>query len=423
MLDIKMIRDDPDAVEAALAKRGVKPATANLLELDDARREFIAKAQELQTERNALSKKIGQIKGQGGDATEILAKADALKANIGTLEHEAFHANMSFEDELAELPNLPLDDVPEGDDESAAVELRSHGTPRTDEVAAHFETGATLGQMDFETAAKISGARFVILTDTLARLERALGNFMLDVHTGENGYREVVPPLLVNEAAVFGVGQLPKFEEDLFHTEGEGYWLASTSEVMLTNLVRERIVPPEELPLRATAWTPCFRSEAGAAGRDTRGLIRLHQFSKVELVSVVEENEGLDELERMTACAEEILKRLDLPYRVMLLAAGDMGFSARKTYDLEVWLPAQQRYREISSCSYCGDFQARRMNARTRGEGKATHFLHTLNGSGLAVGRTMAALLENHLQEDGTIAIPEALQPYMGGAKRIEAAR
>ncbi|MEE3059099.1 MAG: serine--tRNA ligase, partial [Pseudomonadota bacterium] len=317
-------------------------------------------------------------------------------------------------------PNIPLADVPKGVDEDDNQEVRQIGeVGGVNAAAQHFEIGEALGQMDFEAAATLSGARFVVLRDDLARLERALGNFMLDLHTSEFGYREINPPVLVRDDAVFGTGQLPKFSEDLFRTEN-GYWLTPTAEVTLTNLVRDQITDATDLPLRFTAMTPCFRSEAGSAGRDTRGMIRQHQFSKVELVSIVEPDDGESELERLTACAEEVLKRLGLSYRVMLLCAGDMGFSARKTYDLEVWLPGQNSYREISSCSYCGDFQGRRMNARFRhADEKSTHYVHTLNGSGLAVGRTLVALLENYHQEDGSVLIPEALQAYMGGRTKI----
>jgi seryl-tRNA synthetase len=324
---------------------------------------------------------------------------------------------------LAALPNIPLEDVPVGEDEDDNVLVREWGekpafdfTPKE-----HFDIGEALDQMDFETAAKLSGSRFAVLRRDLARMERALAAFMLDLHTEEFGYTEVLPPFLVRDDAMFGTGQLPKFADDLFHTE-DGYWLIPTAEVSLTNLVREEILAADDLPMRFTAWTPCFRAEAGAAGKDTRGLIRQHQFSKVELVSIAAPEHSLDELERMTACAEEILKRLDLPYRILTLCTGDMGFAARKTYDIEVWLPGQERYREISSCSVCGEFQARRMNARYRAGDKDLHFVHTLNGSGLAVGRTMVAILENCQESDGSVRVPEALQPYMNGLKRIETA-
>ena len=323
-------------------------------------------------------------------------------------------------DMLAGLPNLPLDDVPVGEDEDGNVEIRRHGEPREGSLE-HFEIGELLG-MDFEVAAKLSGARFVVLKNQMARLERALANFMIDLQTGDGGYTEVNAPVLVRDDAVYGTGQLPKFTEDLFRTEN-GYWLIPTAEVTLTNLVRDEITDAAALPLRYAALTQCFRSEAGSAGRDTRGMIRQHQFAKVELVSIVDAESGLDELERKTQCAEEVLKQLGLPYRVMQLCTGDMGFGARKTYDLEVWLPGQNTYREISSVSYCGDFQGRRMNARYRAEGeKATQFVHTLNGSGLAVGRSLVAVLENYVNEDGSVTVPDVLVPYMGGISEIEVA-
>ena len=377
----------------------------------------------MQTTRNEASKKIGQVKGAGDDAAaeELMAQVAELKSALQEAEDEERKLKAELEKALSVLPNIPLADVPEGVDEDDNQEIRQIGEVGGGNAAAqHFEIGEALGQMDFEVAATLSGARFVVLRDDLARLERALGNFMLDLHTSEFGYREINRPVLVRDDAVFGTGQLPKFSEDLFRTEN-GYWLTPTAEVTLTNLVRDQITNAADLPLRFTAMTPCFRSEAGAAGRDTRGMIRQHQFSKVELVSIVEPDDGENELERLTACAEEVLKRLGLSYRVMLLCAGDMGFSARKTYDLEVWLPGQNSYREISSCSYCGDFQGRRMNARFRhADEKSTHYVHTLNGSGLAVGRTLVALLENYHQEDGSVLIPEALQAYMGGRTKIE---
>jgi seryl-tRNA synthetase len=327
-------------------------------------------------------------------------------------------ASTALTDALAAIPNLPLADVPVGDDEEGNVELRRHGEPKQG-AAEHFEIGEALGMMDFEIAAALSGSRFVVLRDGLAQLDRALGNFMIDLHINEFGYRENTLPVLVRDDAVYGTGQLPKFAEDLFRTEN-GYWLTPTAEVTLTNLVREQITDAAALPMRLTALTQCFRSEAGAAGRDTRGMIRQHQFTKVELVSITDEENGAAELERKTNCAEEVLKRLGLPYRVMQLCTGDMGFGARKTYDLEVWLPGQNEYREISSISYCGDFQGRRMNARYRHDGeKQTHFVHTLNGSGLAVGRTLVAVLENYVNADGTVTVPDVLRPYMGGAETI----
>ena len=423
MHDINLVRKNPEAFDKALQQRNAEPAAAVLIACDDARKAAIAKAQALQTTRNEASKKIGQAKGDGNDAAaeELMAQVAELKSALQEAEDEERKLKAELEKALSVLPNIPLADVPEGVDEDDNQEIRQIGEVGGSNAATqHFEIGEALGQMDFEVAATLSGARFVVLRDDLARLERALGNFMLDLHTSEFGYREINPPVLVRDDAVFGTGQLPKFSEDLFRTEN-GYWLTPTAEVTLTNLVRDQITDAADLPLRFTAMTPCFRSEAGAAGRDTRGMIRQHQFSKVELVSIVEPDDGENELERLTACAEEVLKRLELSYRVMLLCAGDMGFSARKTYDLEVWLPGQNSYREISSCSYCGDFQGRRMNARFRhADEKSTHYVHTLNGSGLAVGRTLVALLENYHQEDGSVLIPEALQSYMGGRTKIE---
>jgi seryl-tRNA synthetase len=421
--DLKTIRDDPEGFDKRLAARGLKPQASALLKLDSARREHIASLQETQTRRNAASKEIGNAKAAGDDkkAQALIDEVAALKDTAQTGEEEERRLDQALIDALAEIPNLPLDDVPVGADESDNVEQRRWGEPPSFsfEPRQHFELGEALGLMDFEAAAKMSGARFVVLKGSLARIERALAAFMLDLHTQEFGYTEVVPPALVRDHALFGTGQLPKFAEDLFATTAES-WLIPTAEVPLTNLVRERILEEAELPLRLTAWTPCFRAEAGAAGKDTRGMIRQHQFSKVELVSITAPEAALDELERMTSCAEEVLKRLELPYRVMLLSTGDMGFAARKTYDLEVWLPGQKAYREISSCSVCGDFQARRMDARFRsGHDKDIEFVHTLNGSGLAVGRTLVALLENNQQADGAIAIPEALRPYMGGLEKI----
>ncbi len=423
MHDINLVRDNPQAFDAALKQRNAAPAAAALIACDDARKAAIAKAQALQTTRNETSKKIGQAKGAGDDATAeaLMAEVADLKSALQAAEDDERKLKAELEAALSVLPNIALPDVPEGLDEADNLEVRQVGAVAgINNAAQHFEIGEALGQMDFEAAAALSGSRFVVLRHDLARLERALGNFMLDLHTSEFGYTEVNPPVLVRDDAVYGTGQLPKFTEDLFRTEN-GYWLTPTAEVTLTNLVRAQITDAADLPLRFTAWTPCFRSEAGAAGRDTRGMIRQHQFSKVELVSIVEPDDGEAELERLTACAEEVLKRLGLSYRVMLLCAGDMGFSARKTYDLEVWLPGQNSYREISSCSYCGDFQGRRMNARFRNaDAKSTQYVHTLNGSGLAVGRTLVALLENYHQEDGSVLIPDALHPYMGGRTKIE---
>ena len=423
MLDISIIRDNPEKFDKALASRGAEAMSKQLLTLDEARRVAVSQAQELQTKRNETSKQIGQAKAakDEGLATKLMDEVATMKEQLQIAEESEREASQALENALAAVPNTPLEGIPVGVDEDANVEIRKVGAPtHIENPKQHFDIGEELGQMDFETAAKMSGSRFVILQGQLARLERALANFMLDIHTEEFGYTEVVPPALVRDDAVFGTGQLPKFKEDLFRTE-EGFWLIPTAEVPLSNLVREQILDAEDLPLRFTAYTPCFRSEAGSAGRDTRGMIRQHQFSKVELVSIVMPEDGEDELERMTNCAETILQKLDLPYRVMMLCTGDMGFSARKTYDLEVWLPGQDSYREISSCSLCGDFQSRRMKTRFRHKGdKQTHFAYTLNGSGLAVGRTMVALLENYQDSDGRVHIPAPLQPYMGGKTHIE---
>ena len=423
MHDLKWIRDDPKGFDEGLKKLGLEPQSAKLLELDEARRGHIQKLQDAQARRNAASKEIGKAKAEGDEKTaqSLIDEVAELKAFIQQGEDEERRVDAALAAALSELPNIPLDDVPVGVDESANLEIRKWGEPPEFKFAPreHFEIGEAMGLMDFEQAAKISGARFVILKGTLARLERALASFMLDLHTGEFGYQEVVPPALVRDEALFGTGQLPKFAEDLFVTTND-YWLIPTAEVPLTNLVRESILNETDLPLRFAAWTPCFRSEAGAAGKDTRGMIRQHQFSKVEMVSIVHPGQADREHERMTGCAEEVLKRLGLSYRVMLLCTGDMGFSARRTHDLEVWLPGQNTYREISSISVCGDFQARRMNARYRGEtDKEIGFVHTLNGSGLAIGRTLVAVLENYQNEDGSITVPEVLQPYMNGLEKI----
>lgn len=422
MLDINYIRDNADEVDAALAKRDHEAVSQTLIGLDEKRRAVIGRAQELQTRRNESSKKIGHAKASGdeAEANRLMDEISDLKEALKVSEEEERLARDALTEALSIIPNLPLDDVPVGQDETDNVELRKWGTVAENPNALqHFEIGEALGLMDFEKASALSGARFVVLQGQLARLERALGNFMLDLHTQEFGYMEVSPPVLVRDDALFGTGQLPKFKEDLFRTE-EGFWLIPTAEVPLTNLVREQILAAENLPLRMTAFTPCFRSEAGSAGRDTRGMIRQHQFSKVELVSIVTAEDSLAELERMTNCAETVLQKLNLPYRVMTLCTGDMGFSARKTYDIDVWLPGQNQYREISSCSVCGDFQARRMRARYRlPDDKKTYFAHTLNGSGLAVGRTLIAVLENYLQEDGRVVIPDVLLPYMGGQTHI----
>jgi seryl-tRNA synthetase len=467
MLDIKWIRENPEALERALRSRGVASDAAaedvrNVIMLDEQRRALIVRLQEAQERRNAASKEIGKAKAQKDDATaqRLMAEVAALKDDLPKLEDEQRSLDKAVEDALAVIPNVPLDDVPVGD-ETANAKYRDWGTkPTFNSAREHFELGEALGMMDFATAAKISGSRFVVLKAGLARMERALGQFMLDLHTEEHGYTEVQPPLLVKDDALFGTAQLPKFEEDQFfavkwnlvnaaHVEGlegedesdpmfeslghEGMFdyflgllqsdrlgLIPTAEVPLTNLVRESILDEKELPLRFTALTPCFRSEAGAAGKDTRGMLRQHQFDKVELVSITTPEASRDEHERMLTCAQEVLKRLDIHYRVMTLATGDMGFGAQKTYDIEVWLPGQGAYREISSCSVCGDFQARRMQARYRpAGGKGTRLVHTLNGSGVAVGRALIAVMENYQNPDGSIAVPDALKPYMGGVERV----
>ena len=425
MHDIRALRDTPDLFEQAWAAKGRSGAAAQAIDLDLQVRTARTASESAQARRNDLSRRIGQAKAakDEAEAARLLAEVEALKAEAaGDAEREKA-AEEALHDLLASLPNLPAAGVPEGEDESGNVEVRRWGEPfAIQSPRNHADLGEALGLMDFEAAARMSGARFVVLKGRLARLERALGQFMLDIQTLEHGYTEVSPPLLVRDAAAFGTGQLPKFSEDLFRTTDDR-WLIPTAEVSLTNLAREQILAAETLPLRLTALTPCFRSEAGASGRDTRGMIRQHQFYKVELVSITEPDQSDAEHERMVSCAEAVLKRLELPFRTMLLCRGDMGFSARRTYDLEVWLPSEGRYREISSCSNCGDFQARRMDARTKSAGeKGTRFVHTLNGSGLAVGRTLVAILENYQDEGGRIAIPQALQPYMGGLTHIDAA-
>ena len=427
MHDINFIRQNPEAFDKGLNRRGVDPLSSKILEIDERRRKLLTDLQSWQARRNEASKLIGQVMAQ-----KDTEKAEALKAEVAGLKtqvqegEEAERAiDVELKDILAAYPNLPADDVPDGLDEEANQEVRRHGqAPEVGNAPReHFDLGEALGQMDFEQAAKVSGSRFVFLSKHLARMERALASFMLDSHVDEFGFQEVVPPMLVNEEAMFGTGQLPKFREDQYCTE-DGFWLVPTAEVPLTNMARERIIAGEELPWRLTAYTPCFRQEAGSAGRDTRGMIRMHQFSKVELVTVCTPEKSLEEHDHMVEAAETILKKLGLHFRTMLLCAGDMGFSATKTYDLEVWLPGQGRFREISSVSNCLDFQARRMNARFRpaGEQKGAAFAHTLNGSGLAVGRTLIAIMENYQQADGSILIPEALVPYMGGMTKILAA-
>jgi seryl-tRNA synthetase len=475
MHDIRSIRDNPDIFDHALARRGLAPDAKRLIELDEKRRAKILELETAQARRNAASKEIGEAKKNKDEekAKGLLSEVAALKETMPTMEAQEKAASEELNKALAEIPNLPLDEVPNGKDEKDNVEHHRFGAKRDYAFAPkqHFELGEALGQMDFETAAKLSGARFVVLKKGLARLERALGQFMLDVHTDSHGYTEVAPPLLVRDEVMFGTAQLPKFADDQFAASRQyeynertskavsiavdrwfakanedpshrivpgpslpeifdvlksvpatdQFWLIPTAEVPLTNLVRESIIDEAQLPMRMTACTPCFRAEAGAAGKDTRGMIRQHQFTKVELVSITTPEQSKDEHERMLSCAEEILKRLDLHYRVMTLCAGDMGFASQKTYDIEVWLPGQNMYREISSCSVCGEFQARRMNARYRTkEGRTVRHVHTLNGSGVAVGRALIAVLENYQQADGSIAVPEVLQGYMGGMKVIE---
>jgi len=423
MLDIKWVRDHPDALDEALIKRGGVAQSADLLALDLKRRQHLAQLQQALTERNALSKQIGQAMAKGDSirAQELKVQVTRLKEWLTEAEEEGRQLDGALESALASLPNIPLDSVPTGKDEQDNVEIRKIGTPPQFAFTPreHYELGEALGLLDFTRAARMAGTRFSILSGALARLERALGQFMLDLHTQEHGYGEVSPPLLVRDEAVYGTAQLPKFAEDLFQTT-DGRWLIPTAEVPLTNLVAGEILEQAALPLRFTALTPCFRSEAGSAGRDTRGMLRQHQFSKVEMVSITAPEQGEAELERMTACAEEVLKRLGLPFRTIVLCSGDMGFAAQKTYDIEVWLPGQKTYREISSCSLCGDFQARRMNARYRIESeKGLHFVHTLNGSGTAIGRCLIAVLENYQQADGSVIVPDVLQPFMGGVTRL----
>ncbi|MEO6842505.1 MAG: serine--tRNA ligase [Bradyrhizobium sp.] len=468
MHDIKSIRDNPEAFDAALKRRGLEPLSGSLLAIDERRRGAILASEQAQARRNSASKEIGDAKKAKDDAraAKLMAEVAELKTTMPQLEAAAKAADEELAKELAAIPNLPLDEVPEGADEHGNVQRHVFGAIRNYafKPKPHFDLGEAMGFMDFDAAAKLSGARFVVLKKGLARLERAIGQFMLDLHTNEHGYAEINPPLMVRDEAMFGTAQLPKFRDDQFisaemgwrknrldeilkpldeevskdQTKGakaivddlieradtkENFWLIPTAEVPLTNLVRESILDEKELPMRLTALTPCFRAEAGAAGRDTRGMIRQHQFTKVELVSITTPEASKDEHERMLACAEEVLRRLDLHYRVMTLCAGDMGFAAQKTYDIEVWMPGQGdngAYREISSCSVCGDFQARRMDARYRGPDGKPRFVHTLNGSGTAVGRALIAVMETYQQENGAIAVPEVLQPYMGGLKLVE---
>lgn len=421
MHDIRAIRENPKSFDEGLARRGLEPLSGQVLTLDDSRKSAILELQTAQETRNARSKEIGKAKAAKDDALAqtLMAEVSALKERIPALEEAEREAEKALFDALAAIPNMPNPDVPEGADEHGNVEKSRFGTPgEYANPQQHFEIGEAMGLMDFETAAKLSGSRFVVLKGQLARLERALGQFMMDLHTGEHGYTEVSPPLLVRDEAMFGTAQLPKFRDDQFAVSSD-FWLIPTAEVPLTNLVRESILSEDELPLRFTALTPCFRAEAGSAGRDTRGMLRQHQFTKCELVSITAPEKSAEEHERMLACAEAVLQKLEVPYRVMTLCTGDMGFAAMKTYDIEAWLPGQKTYREISSCSVCGDFQARRMNARFRRDGKP-QFVHTLNGSGVAVGRALIAVLENYQNEDGSVTVPSALVPYMGGVTRIE---
>jgi seryl-tRNA synthetase len=440
MHDIKAIRDNPQAFDAGLARRGLKPLSAALLAIDEKRRAAILASEQAQARRNAASKEIGDAKKSKDEAraAKLMAEVAELKTTMPELETAAKAADEELTKELSAIPNIPFDDVPDGVDEHGNVQHHVFGVKRNYSFAPklHDDLGTALGYMDFEAAAKLSGARFVVLKKGLARLERAIGQFMLDLHTTEHGYTEINPPLLVRNEVMFGTGQLPKFEDDQFwairgellaspdpeRLKTERLGLIPTAEVSLTNLARESILDEKQLPMRLTALTPCFRAEAGAAGRDTRGMIRQHQFTKVELVSITTPETSRDELERMLSCAEQVLQKLDLHYRVMTLCAGDMGFSSQKTYDIEVWMPGQGdggMFREISSCSVCGDFQARRMDARSRGPDGKPRFVHTLNGSGTAVGRALIAVMETYQQEDGSIAVPDVLQPYMGGLKVI----
>lgn len=440
MHDIKSIRDNPQAFDAGLARRGLKPMSASLLAIDERRRAAILASEQAQARRNAASKEIGDAKKAKDEtrAAKLMAEVAELKTTMPQLESAAKAADEELTKELSAIPNIPFAEVPDGVDEHGNVQHHVFGNKRNYSFAPklHDDLGTALGYMDFEAAAKLSGARFVVLKKGLARLERAIGQFMLDLHTTEHGYTEINPPLLVRNEVMFGTGQLPKFEDDQFwaikgellaspdleRLKTERLGLIPTAEVSLTNLARESILDEKQLPMRLTALTPCFRAEAGAAGRDTRGMIRQHQFTKVELVSITTPETSKDELERMLSCAEQVLQKLDLHYRVMTLCAGDMGFSSQKTYDIEVWMPGQGdggMFREISSCSVCGDFQARRMDARSRGPDGKPRFVHTLNGSGTAVGRALIAVMETYQQEDGSIAVPGVLQPYMGGLKVI----
>jgi len=421
MHDLRIIREAPDRFDQALKRRGLVPQSTHILDLDRRRRAAQTALQDMLTRRNFVSKQVGDAKRKGENASELIEEVQSLKAGITQNEVSEKALDAELVGLLEGLPNLPADDIPDGVGEDDNCEVRVQGQKKAFdfEPKEHYDIGESLGLMDFGAAAQLSGARFVVLRGALARLERALASFMLDLHTQEHGFSEIVTPVLVREEALYGTGQLPKFEEDLYRTIDD-YWLIPTAEVTLTNLAADSILEESDLPLRMTAWTQCFRSEAGAAGKDTRGMLRQHQFSKVEMVCVTHPDNSGVELERMTGCAEEVLKRLGLPYRVVVLCTGDIGFGARKTYDIEVWLPGQGTYREISSCSDCGDFQARRMKARYRPRAeKGTRFVHTLNGSGLAVGRAMIAVLENYQNADGSVTVPDALRSYMGGLERI----
>ena len=424
MFDVKWIRTNPEQFDASMKRRGLEPQSANIISLDDARKATVQQLNEWQERRNASSKQIGQAKAQGDEekAQALLKEVADLKSQVQAGEEQEREQTAALNDVLASLPNLLLDDVPDGADENDNVEKSRFSEPRQFNFAPkeHYEIGEALGQMDFEVAAKIAGSRFVVLQSEIARLERALGQFMLDKHTREHGFTEVSAPLLVRSEALFGTGQLPKFSEDAFQTTDDR-WLIPTSEVSLTNLVRESMMSKEELPLRFTSLTPCFRSEAGSAGRDTRGMLRQHQFFKVEMVAVTTPDKSLEEHERMLGCAEAVMQALDIPYRVMKLCSGDMGATMQRTFDIEAWLPGQNTYREISSVSVAGDYQARRMDARYRDEDGKPQYVHTLNGSGVATGRALIAVIENYQQEDGSIAIPEVLQSYMGGQTEISA--
>ncbi len=424
MLDIKWIRENTDLLDQNMKMRGAEAVSSHILSMDEERREIMAKLQDLQSKRNKISKEVGIVKSKGEDASHLFEEMKNIGPEVKKLEEEERTLQAKLKDYVATLPNVLDPSVPEGKDEDDNLEIRKWGEPKTFdfEPQAHYDLGEKLGQLDFETAAKISGSRFSWSSGDLARLERALAMFMLDTHVEQNGFVEVNPPVLVTPNSMYGTGQLPKFGEDAFYTNDErDLMLTPTAEVSLTNFMQEKIVAENDLPIKFCAWTPCFRKEAGSAGRDTRGLIRVHQFNKVEMVQIVHPEQSDEALEFMTKCAEDILQKLNLPYRVLNLCSGDIGFGAQKTYDLEVWLPAQNTYREISSCSKCGDFQARRMNGRFKNKEGKNAFVHTLNGSGLAVGRTLVAVMENYQNIDGSITVPDVLVPYMGGKTVVKA--